>query len=279
MLTEKEFLAQYDPSKYERPSCTVDTILMSVIDKKLKILLIKRGQHPWLGRWALPGGFVNMTEDLDHAVWRELEEETNVSSVNYFKQLYTLGKVDRDPRTRVISTVYLALIPEENIRNMHSGDDASDARWFDIRKVTQHMTDNQRVSILTLYNEEVGERIEYEVVDTVMDSYIKKDSRLIDRSTSELAADHIKVINMAIDEVQNRVVTSGLIFSLLPTEFTLRQVREIYEIVTNKKISAPNFNKSIKKMLVSTEHTVYSYNKWARLYRFNPMWQFLKEDL
>ena len=49
MLTEKEFLAQYDPSKYERPSCTVDTILMSVIDKKLKILLIKRGQHPWLG--------------------------------------------------------------------------------------------------------------------------------------------------------------------------------------------------------------------------------------
>lgn len=103
-LTEEEFLSQYQPRDYERPSVTVDMLIFAV-DKSgenKRLLLIKRKNHPYLGCWALPGGFVEMKESLREAAARELEEETGVKGMR-LEQLYTFGEVERDPRTRIIS--------------------------------------------------------------------------------------------------------------------------------------------------------------------------------
>jgi len=118
----------YDPSKFDRPSVTVDIILFTVKDGCLMVLLIQRKYKPCAGMWAFPGGFVDMEESLDDAARRELKEETGLDNV-YIEQLRTYGDPDRDPRTRVITIAYLALAPAERLKPC-AGDDAAEAEWF-----------------------------------------------------------------------------------------------------------------------------------------------------
>ena len=127
-----EFLDKYDPRDYMNPSSTVDMAVFTHNgDKKdLKILLIKRRNHPSIGQWAIPGGFVEFDEDIDAAAKRELEEETGVTDI-VPAQVRTYGMPDRDPRTRIITTLYAGLVNESCI-NPVAGDDAGDAALFDI---------------------------------------------------------------------------------------------------------------------------------------------------
>jgi 8-oxo-dGTP diphosphatase len=118
----------YDPSRYERPSVTVDLVVFTLLEGILHVLLVKRGQWPFAGMWALPGGFVRMQESLEEASRRELREETGVADV-YLEQLYTFGKVDRDPRTRVITVAYFALMPVDRAR-LRADTDTVDVGWF-----------------------------------------------------------------------------------------------------------------------------------------------------
>ena len=101
--------------EHPRPTVTVDIIVFTIRDSQLKLLLIRRAYPPYKGKWALPGGFVMTNESLDEAASRELNEETGVSGV-YLEQLYTFGKPKRDPRERVITVAYYALIPSEKIQ-------------------------------------------------------------------------------------------------------------------------------------------------------------------
>ena len=119
---------KYDASKYERPSVTVDVVIFSVVEGELKMLLIKRKNWPFEGTWAIPGGFVDMDEPLEDAAARELYEETGVEDV-YLEQFYTFGQPDRDPRTRVISVAYLALVGAGQLQPQ-AADDAADVGWF-----------------------------------------------------------------------------------------------------------------------------------------------------
>ena len=98
----------YDPSRYERPSVTTDVVFFTIHDRQLDILLIKRKHKPCAGMWALPGGFVNMNENLEDAALRALEEETGLDKI-YIEQLKAYGDIDRDPRTRVITIAYIGL--------------------------------------------------------------------------------------------------------------------------------------------------------------------------
>lgn len=131
----EEFLGKYDPKKYDCPSNTVDMAVFRCAEKyetwgqPLKLLMIRRGNHPSIGYWALPGGFVEIREDMDHAAARELEEETGVKGLP-LQQLCTWGSYDRDPRWRVITTSYLALV--EGDLPVKAGDDAADALWMDV---------------------------------------------------------------------------------------------------------------------------------------------------
>lgn len=111
-LTEAEFLANYNPGDYERPSVTVDMMVLRIKQdfSCLQILLIKRKDHPFINCFALPGGFINIRESAYEAACRELQEETGLTNI-YLEQIYTMSKPDRDPRMRVIDIAYAALLP------------------------------------------------------------------------------------------------------------------------------------------------------------------------
>lgn len=130
----------YDASKYKKPSVTVDICICTIIDNKLKILLIKRKNWPFKGHWALPGGFleIDAKETLEETALRELKEETGLENV-YLEQLKTYGDPDRDPRLRVISVAYYALIPYDNLGNVKAGSDAKEADWFSISGLTKNL--------------------------------------------------------------------------------------------------------------------------------------------
>ncbi len=126
---EQEFLAKYNASEYNRPSVTVDTVIFTVKEGDLQVLLVQRLKHPFKDKWAIPGGFMGINESLEAAARRELEEETGVQEV-YLEQLYTFGDPGRDPRTRVITVVYFALVEARQVRPLKAGSDAKEARWF-----------------------------------------------------------------------------------------------------------------------------------------------------
>ena len=123
----------YDPSKYERPSVTVDVAIFSLQESELHVLLVQRRKWPFEGRWAIPGGFINIDESLEQAARRELEEETGVHDV-YLEQLYTFGHPKRDPRTRVISVAYFALIRSDS-QTLRVSEESTDVRWFPVRRL------------------------------------------------------------------------------------------------------------------------------------------------
>lgn len=118
----------YDASRFERPSVTVDLVIFTLRQEQLQVLLVKRKHWPFEGMWALPGGFVHMDESLEEAARRELEEETGVRDV-YLEQLYTFGDPDRDPRTRVITVAYFALVSSDRLK-LRAATDAADVDWF-----------------------------------------------------------------------------------------------------------------------------------------------------
>lgn len=138
------FLEKYNPNKYQNPSNTVDMLIFTYTEKEgvktiSRLLLIKRGNHPSIGWWALPGGFVEYRENMDDAALRELKEETGIEHVDMC-QLKSYGDYDRDPRTRIITTAYVALVPEGSLK-AEAGDDASDSGWFEIEERAEDEAD------------------------------------------------------------------------------------------------------------------------------------------
>ncbi|MBN2548471.1 MAG: NUDIX hydrolase [Anaerolineales bacterium] len=115
--------------EYPRPALTVDVVIFSLRESRLQVLLVQRAEPPFAGMWALPGGFVNMDETLEEAALREMEEETGLKQA-YLEQLYTYGEIGRDPRGRVVSVAYYALIPADARIRSEGGSDARQAGWF-----------------------------------------------------------------------------------------------------------------------------------------------------
>src|ERR1043166_3435672 len=122
---------------------TVDIVIFTIRDRKLHLLLIKRLPKTSEGRYALPGGFVREDESLDAAAVRELREETGVEDV-YLEQLYTFGEPKRDPRGRVITVAYYALVPHNQL--LRAGTDASDAAWFQVTDLPPLAFDHRRIA-------------------------------------------------------------------------------------------------------------------------------------
>ena len=125
--SEEEFLRDYDPNQFDRLSLTTDILIFSVSDeieknyrklskKYFSILLVKRDTYPFKDKWCLPGGFIKIDEDIEDAATRILEEEANIKDI-YLEQLYTYGSPNRDPRMRVVSTSYMALIDKNRLQN------------------------------------------------------------------------------------------------------------------------------------------------------------------
>jgi 8-oxo-dGTP diphosphatase len=129
--------------KYPHPAVTTDIVIFTIRDKRLKLLLIRRGNEPHKGIWALPGGFLQLDEDVESGARRELAEETGISGV-YLEQLYTFGAVDRDPRERVISIAYYALIASDKIV-LQAATDAQAADWFSMDDLPALAFDHNKI--------------------------------------------------------------------------------------------------------------------------------------
>ncbi len=128
---------------FEQPSVTVDLVIFTIKDNSLKVLLVKRNTEPFKDKWALPGGFVRINESLEEAAKRELQEETGVKEV-YLEQLYSFGEPKRDPRGRVITISYFALINSDKIK-LKASTDVSDAIWFSISKIPLLAFDHKEI--------------------------------------------------------------------------------------------------------------------------------------
>jgi ADP-ribose pyrophosphatase YjhB (NUDIX family) len=209
-LTEKEFLLQYRPGNYERPSVTVDMLIFAVDEEEMEteVLLIKRKNHPCIGQWAIPGGFVNVDESLEAAAARELEEETGLKGI-CLEQLYTWGNVKRDPRTRVISVSYMAAVPKNQL-TPKAGDDAEEACWFQVKKKKLSELENGATYALTIENEEEHIFMSYRITETYERQGMmwKKETEIdllpaIDVLDQEkLAFDHAEILNVAMDRLE-----------------------------------------------------------------------------
>lgn len=129
--------------EFEKPSVTVDIVIFTIKDNELKVLLVKRGIEPFKEMWAIPGGFIKMEESLEESAKRELSEETGVRDV-YLEQLYTFGDVNRDPRGRVITVSYFALIKPEGLK-LKASTDASEAKWFSVYNIPNLAFDHKKI--------------------------------------------------------------------------------------------------------------------------------------
>lgn len=286
--TEAEFLHSYDASAYEKPSVTTDIVVFSIGKGKretyrqlpkrhLQILLIRRKHHPFQNCWALPGGFVNLDESLREAAARELHEETGLEP-DYLGQLYTWGEVERDPRMRVISTSYMAIVNETN-KKLKAGDDASEACWFDlssrIETVETHEVDGQLEYVwyirLLLKNgqEELSALLR-------ISRWFKGSTVAINREIVEnngLAFDHAKIIEHGLEKFRHKIKYTDLLFKLVPEFFTLTELQHVYEAVVDKKISRASFRRSIADKVTQTEQYVTKGgHRPSQLYVFNPYW-------
>jgi ADP-ribose pyrophosphatase YjhB (NUDIX family) len=143
--------------EWPRPMVTVDAAVFSLTDGKVQLLLINRKHEPYQGQWGIPGGFIEMDEELEDAVARELEEETGLKDIP-LEQMHTFGTVGRDPRGRQITVVFMG-IAGEGQTEVRAGDDAADARWFDIDRLPENMAFDHdaaiRVALAKLKHETV----------------------------------------------------------------------------------------------------------------------------
>jgi 8-oxo-dGTP diphosphatase len=122
---------------WPRPMVTVDAIVFAFFEDKARLLLVNRRKEPFKGKWALPGGFVGIDEELEDAVERELAEETGLVNVK-LEQMHTFGQVGRDPRGRQITVAFMG-IAKEGVNKIKAGDDAAEVRWFDIENLPEDM--------------------------------------------------------------------------------------------------------------------------------------------
>lgn len=132
------------PYDFPRPALTVDVVIFTLRNDRLQVLLIQRAAQPFAGMWALPGGFIEIHESLEQAAARELEEETGLTDV-FLEQLYTYGNPDRDPRGRVITVAFYALIPSDAHIRSHGGSDAAQANWFVVDNLPKLAFDHNEI--------------------------------------------------------------------------------------------------------------------------------------
>jgi 8-oxo-dGTP diphosphatase len=230
---DREFLESYDSTEFAHPSVTVDVCLLTVADAALQVMLLQRVNPPFEGMFALPGGFVRMDESLEDAARRVLLEETGVRDI-YLEQLYTFGDPSRDPRTRVITVAYVALVPIERVILTREAQ-ARFLCWFPIA-------------------ERRGEA-----------APIGPSGR-----AETLAFDHGQIVSTAIERVRGKLEYTTIAFQLLPREFTLTEIQRVFETILERKLAKAAFRRRILEAGVvrPTSGERRGGHRPARLYRF-----------
>ena len=252
MCSEEDFLKSYNAGDYEQLSMTTDLLIISVSEedslnyrknskKKMSILLVKRDNHPYKDMWCLPGGFVDpLSETLEECAKRILKNETNLSNI-YLEQLYTFDGLNRDPRCRVISTSYIALIDKKRLKENIN----FNASWFD---VVSFIDDGNSIDVVLDNGNCV---IEFSIKKTLRKFTTDRYSFKI-ISNKSLAFDHPLVIVSGIERLRNKVSYTDIVFNMMPEYFTLGELQQVYEVILGKKLLDPAFRRIIADKVIKT---------------------------
>lgn len=209
---EARFLASYDASDFPPVAVTVDIVVLTIRQGRLCVLLVERGGHPCLGAWALPGGFVHPDEDLGQAALRELEEETGLdlsasgAIAGHLEQLATYGAPRRDPRMRVVSVAYLALLAD--LPRPTAGDDAAKAHFWPVEDLD------------------------------LADGASAADG-------PELAFDHHRIVADGVARARAKLEYTSLATSFVEAPFTVADLRRVYEAVWGTALHRQNFTRKV----------------------------------
>ncbi|MEO7331253.1 MAG: NUDIX domain-containing protein [Minicystis sp.] len=235
--SEGAFLAGYDATVFERPSVAVDVAVLTASRGGLRVALYLRSEHPAKGRWALPGGFVHMDESLDAAAARLLRDKAGLEDV-FIEQLYTFGAPGRDPRWRIITVAYYALV---------------DPRRFDEIRVEKGA---RAASLHVPWSGEEGGPVE---------------ARDDAGKPLSLAFDHAEILGTAVKRLRGKLDYSPVGFQLLPAQFTLRALQDVHETVRGGSVNKDSFRRRMLAggLLEATgEYEREVEHRPAELYRF-----------
>lgn len=249
--SEDEFLREYDANQFEKLSITADLAIFSVSSestgnyrklskKRFSVLLVKRTTYPFKDKWCLPGGFVGIDETIDDAAQRILERETNLHGI-YMEQLYTFGDITRDPRMRVVSTAYIALVDKNKLNDCIT----ENASWFTMniledKKEIQVSFDNG--------NEHFSIVITKKLKSPTSDRY-----EYIIKQNEYLAFDHAKVIVSGISRLKNKISYTDIVFNMMGDYFTLGELQQVYEVILGKELLDPAFRRIIANKVEKTD--------------------------
>lgn len=283
---QKEFLAEYDINRYDRPSIAADIAVFSIgtktaadLDyrrlpaKTLRLLLIQRAAPPFQGKWALPGGFMKKGETIEDTARRKLKEETGTDKA-YMKLCGVFSDSGRDPRGWIISQAFIVVLNEDDVANGHSteGGDAGEVRWFDltVRKAAgkregqqnaltcdkeyelileDSVTSGQTAGALPHVRAVVREHAEYRDYHEIV-TYDIVDSQ-------GAAFDHAKIIVSAFNRLK-KILDSDIriAFDFMPEYFTLTDLQEAVELISGQRLIKPNFRRKIAEYVTETDKLI-----------------------
>lgn len=234
---ERAFLESYDPSAFERLSVAVDVVVLTAAEGELRALLVRRREHPDAGRWALPGGFMGPREGLDEAARRVLAGKAGLTGV-FLEQLYTFGEPERDPRTRIVSVAYYALVAPERLAGLEEPGEVALAR------------------LTVPWPGEGGGPVGAE---------------LSPGAPLELAFDHADILGAAVRRVRGKLDYAPIGLELLPERFTLRELRLVHEAVLARPLNKDSFRRRLLAsglLAPTSEREAGTEHRPAELYTF-----------
>jgi hypothetical protein len=225
---------------YEHPFVCTDSVVFTIRTEeqasyrklpvmRLRVLLYKRTTEPYLDKWCLPGGFLNIDEMPEDNICRKISEKSHIDKC-WLEQLYTFCDQSRDPRARVLSIAYLGLMNEADSKRFES-----ESIWFTVQS-----------------------HIHQPLI------FLNNGTEL---SEADFGFDHYTIIKMALERLQAKITYSNIIFNLMPEEFTLTQLQNVYETILGKKDQAANFRRKVKDMIQETDrHTSDKGHRPAKIY-------------
>lgn len=252
---DRAFAAAYDDSPYWHPSVTADSAVFRALDtpenaakkypqRKLEILLVKRGRPPYKGGWALPGGFLEKDETLAQCAARECLEETGVAPV-YQGDIATFSRVDRDPRTRVITQSFLAVVPYGERGDAAGADDAAGAAWFEVSMKTESLSPRHYRSHLQLVH---GDERLTGSVDLLADENGSW-RREVYEDAEGLAFDHLEMICCAVECLRTKLYRTPIAFHWVPARFRIADLQGVFEAVIGEELLRTTFFEHVKPLI------------------------------
>ena len=274
---DKKFLELYSDSEYEKPSVTVDGVVLRVVDKisnnyrklpekKLQVYLLKRQYPPFSNCFATPGTFIDLNYELSETMKKCAKKKIGLENF-YMEQLFTFGDKSRDPRTRVLSVSYMLLLNQE--QQLFGGE------WFDIDikesndyQKTENGYKNHKTVEISLSNENTQLN---NVLDITTEKNGLEEIKKVEATLNQLAFDHIKLLYYATERLKNKIEYTDIVFNLLPEKFTLTGLKQTFEIILREPLLDANFRRKIAKMVVPTnDYDVGRGHRSSQLFEKNP---------